>query len=222
MRPTVTAATNHPCSQGSNEHRRTTQQETSRIIPAHRGVKPDRTTARGARENHPRSQGSNDGLQDAAGKGGRIIPAHRGVTQRSDISQDPDCPTETPTHHALYPRPQGNSICADSLRLSCCESSPLTEKAIAIHRRGRSIPAYKGITGFLVTFIMPWQKHPRPQGSNQLTWIFYTNVPESSPPTGECLTFQAVQRIIPAHKGVTRLLIISGCCLSESSPPTGE
>ena len=194
-----------------------------RLIPAHAGKTPRRSSARMTRRAHPRSRGENalhpDEVMNALGSspltrgkllgadralGGRgLIPAHAGKTR--------------PRNHqdqggGAHPRSRGENFSRPKVTPLLPGSSPLTRgKRVQLgklRRRIGLIPAHAGKTTCKGPGSRGGAAHPRSRGENVASLGRVGESPGSSPLTrgkpGDLGHHQRRGGLIPAHAGKTQ------------------
>ena len=195
-----------------------------RLIPAHAGKTPRRSSARMTRRAHPRSRGENalhpDEVMNALGSspltrgkllgadralGGRgLIPAHAGKTSPGRRSH-PYC--------RAHPRSRGENFAALMRITALPGSSPLTRGKPLVKGRAveeaRLIPAHAGKTRVVQVSAALLEAHPRSRGENPSLRPIPPPIRGSSPLTRgkpTRATWQGTHPgLIPAHAGKTAI-----------------
>ena len=190
-----------------------------RLIPAHAGKTPDRSSSAQKSAAHPRSRGENDfdlvALIDVLGsspltrgklrkalvcpRARRLIPAHAGKT----IS-----PLSVGTQHSAHPRSRGENRKVRTMRYYDYGSSPLTRGKLLTEKAYdflfRLIPAHAGKTDTVCVGCDYGPAHPRSRGENHPPLLTERG---SSPLTRGKRALGSrpprSERLIPAHAGKT-------------------
>ena len=197
--------------------------DVTRLIPAHAGKTPIRTSEFTHYSAHPRSRGENTAARQASrprtgsspltrGKrvtgrpqlrADRLIPAHAGKT---------GCRSARGTGARAHPRSRGENKLKFVPELKFAGSSPLTrgkpEAARIVPSVVRLIPAHAGKTSPVCSSTPPPRAHPRSRGENESRAAHNSEPTGSSPltrgkPQGIAQIAQR-RRLIPAHAGKTR------------------
>ena len=202
--------------------RRVSRPRSGRLIPAHAGKTPSRSSARPGNAAHPRSRGENlikrvskdppsgsspltrgKRLQsDPFVTSVRLIPAHAGKTRG---------PLTAQARSWAHPRSRGENVRNEAHQSINRGSSPLTRGKPLNHGLQRLvhglIPAHAGKTGRARNRRAGRSAHPRSRGENDTPFARAVTHAGSSPLTrgkrGSGLRLRASARLIPAHAGKT-------------------